>query len=649
MLKKLFASIIWILWIVSFVPVFAETVSFEITVDPNPIKVSEFADVTIKAIDENWNVDTGVTGLDVWIAVEWFEYTDPDVVIPWGGVAFFEASDQWVKIFSKWLTIKKAWTYTVQVADIYDKTIAWEVQLQVLAENSWPAQGTVTVESPEKWAVLTQDVVTVVWATSFPNTPVVISIDGEKVQEGLSNSKGEYTMVVTWVQPWAHTLEAKTLDLEGQVVAVSWDIPFEYQADASTLLIDVTASPSTVVTVREQVTFRIETAERVTSALIAVGEWATMLPTTNISPWVFEKVLSFDEPGTLPVDVTLQVWTVPTVFEDVEALVVKDEVRKILTLDNTDDVAKSRSELAWTYDGKIDFFKVRYGTNKNNLRLTLTTSKAEWTLIIAEPDTAYYAQVFPVDENWIINWEPSDIITIWPLKEVSPICGNGIVEWEEECDDGNTDSEDGCNVLCVIEEIAPVCGNGIIETWEECDDWNLTNSDWCNALCENQPIQICGNGIVETGELCDDGNLANGDGCSSICVIEIQEQWTCYTDWIALTTKKVNDKFYITWDAVPNSMEYIVYRADQAVWSLSEMRIVSRTTETSFEYPFDPNAEADKRARYAVEAVCKESQEQKQVWDVTQVKVWPEHTIMFIVLLMIIAFGGVRIIKGMRG
>ena len=32
------------------------------------------------------------------------------------------------------------------------------------------------------------------------------------------------------------------------------------------------------------------------------------------------------------------------------------------------------------------------------------------------------------------------------------ICGNGQVEFQEECDDNNTMSDDGCNGTCVVED-----------------------------------------------------------------------------------------------------------------------------------------------------------------------------------------------------
>jgi cysteine-rich repeat protein len=63
-----------------------------------------------------------------------------------------------------------------------------------------------------------------------------------------------------------------------------------------------------------------------------------------------------------------------------------------------------------------------------------------------------------------------------------------------------------------------VCGNGEVEADEECDDGNDVDEDGCTNACA---LPVCGDGIVtETlGEVCDDGNNASGDGCTSTCVL----------------------------------------------------------------------------------------------------------------------------------
>ena len=67
----------------------------------------------------------------------------------------------------------------------------------------------------------------------------------------------------------------------------------------------------------------------------------------------------------------------------------------------------------------------------------------------------------------------------------------------------------------------PLCGNGTIDNEEECDDGNDIDDDVCNNSCETS----CGNGILNSGESCDDGNTSNSDGCSSTC--ELETTFTC--------------------------------------------------------------------------------------------------------------------------
>ncbi len=94
---------------------------------------------------------------------------------------------------------------------------------------------------------------------------------------------------------------------------------------------------------------------------------------------------------------------------------------------------------------------------------------------------------------------------------------NGAAE-SETCDDGNNDDGDGCSAICAFEP--DVCGNGVLEGVEQCDDGNTLDSDGCSSICELEQPAVCGNSSLEAGEQCDDGNTTNGDGCSSICETE---------------------------------------------------------------------------------------------------------------------------------
>ncbi|MCA9558265.1 MAG: DVUA0089 family protein, partial [Myxococcales bacterium] len=70
-----------------------------------------------------------------------------------------------------------------------------------------------------------------------------------------------------------------------------------------------------------------------------------------------------------------------------------------------------------------------------------------------------------------------------------PACGNGTIERDETCDDGNLEDGDGCAADCTIE---PGCGNGQLDEGEACDDGNLDAGDGCSPECAFE--QVCGNG-----------------------------------------------------------------------------------------------------------------------------------------------------------
>ncbi len=100
------------------------------------------------------------------------------------------------------------------------------------------------------------------------------------------------------------------------------------------------------------------------------------------------------------------------------------------------------------------------------------------------------------------------------LAKQEAVCGDGVVQATESCDDGNTISGDGCESNCTVTLALPGCGNGIVEGTEQCDDGNTVNDDGCDMNCK---LTACGNALVTSGEDCDDGNTTDGDGCDSNC------------------------------------------------------------------------------------------------------------------------------------
>ncbi len=55
--------------------------------------------------------------------------------------------------------------------------------------------------------------------------------------------------------------------------------------------------------------------------------------------------------------------------------------------------------------------------------------------------------------------------------------------------------------------IAGVCGDGIPQAPEECDDGNIVDGDGCSATCKRENVAKCGDGKIEGLEQCDGSNL----------------------------------------------------------------------------------------------------------------------------------------------
>ena len=77
-----------------------------------------------------------------------------------------------------------------------------------------------------------------------------------------------------------------------------------------------------------------------------------------------------------------------------------------------------------------------------------------------------------------------------------------------------------CEAPTHAEDSQPVCGNGIIEAGEECDDGNTRSLDGCDPTCRLEHASRCGDGIVDSDEECDEGDDIDGDGCSKRCKID---------------------------------------------------------------------------------------------------------------------------------
>lgn len=139
--------------------------------------------------------------------------------------------------------------------------------------------------------------------------------------------------------------------------------------------------------------------------------------------------------------------------------------------------------------------------------------------------------------------------------DAGPVCGDGILDASEECDDSNTTPNDGCSATCTFE-----CGDGAVTGTETCDTgiaagttgacpatcddgmvctMDMLNGSACTTTCTHADIAAgpadsccptgatpatdpdcsasCGNGFVDSGETCDTAITSGVGSCPATC------------------------------------------------------------------------------------------------------------------------------------
>ncbi|CDW87712.1 lipoprotein [Stylonychia lemnae] len=140
-------------------------------------------------------------------------------------------------------------------------------------------------------------------------------------------------------------------------------------------------------------------------------------------------------------------------------------------------------------------------------------------------------------------------------------CGDGynFPTFTNDCDDANTNSNDGCNNKCQVEDgwycygggpyaqdtCYEICGDQYDHGKFECDDGNNLANDGCNADCVEEAGWDCSGGSSTQGDVdkcydvcgdglhmpdgrsnyCDDATSTANDGCINCA---IQDGWYCY-------------------------------------------------------------------------------------------------------------------------
>ena len=126
-------------------------------------------------------------------------------------------------------------------------------------------------------------------------------------------------------------------------------------------------------------------------------------------------------------------------------------------------------------------------------------------------------------QRWSSGYHPSVNKESWEHR-----CGDGLKVSEEQWEDNNTVSGDGCSPTWTIETNYACDGGNSNDAFDKWTYWNNSEGLYLNDI--NNPTQWIpqwGDSKRAGDEVCDDNNNASGDGWSSDCsVIEDNYIWS---------------------------------------------------------------------------------------------------------------------------
>lgn len=385
---------------------------FNITIEPNPLKVNEAGDLKVVALDADWDVVKDYIW-DIYIQEDANLELGKDIELPNDQMYTFTPEDQGQKVFSKWTIFKKAWTFEITVSDIateWDEEILWKAKVTVTewqVENKWD----VTVSSPVDWWVEASEDVDVIWSSSLPNSQFIVEVAWKKSEEWITDDNWDFVATLTWLTPWDHKIKVVILNLDNEPLAESKEIQFEVQTDSWEWFKSISVSPSNQVSQKQTFVITVLTDEAVNNVEVEVWSKFVMEKEKN---GVFTKSMSIEKVWNYPISLEItNDWNTKKYENKWEIEVLEWASNSIWTVTVKQDVwITNEVKLDWQFSWTIDQYLIKYWVSKDKFDLELTSPTNSINIKDLDPTKVYYAQIFPIDNNWVQDWNPSSLVTI---------------------------------------------------------------------------------------------------------------------------------------------------------------------------------------------------------------------------------------------
>lgn len=386
----------------------ADPDAFIVDVVPSSFNINDTVDITIKAVTANGDVVKTYQG-DVFIEIVGIVDT-ADYTVPSDGLYTFLPEDQGVKLFSKGLSIKKAWTFTIKISDIINDSILGQKTVIVTTTDNTTQTESIELISPVAGGIEKNNIANIIaTAPNLPNAPYEIYINNTSVSEGMTNANGDISAYVSGITQWDNILQIKILNANNEVIGESQIISFGYEPIKDGVFKSIKILPSWPIKQWEKANFTVNSSDSVTSAQIKLSDGKSV-PMDKKSAWVFTKDILVDTEWKLQVDVDLIVLGQTKSYTGVATLIVGKGTAIGKVRLYSDSIDKSKLNVTREVIGSAPQYKIAYGTSQNNLDLNTKVQTNEIIIDNLTIGETYYFQITPLDSSGYPSGTPSEIV-----------------------------------------------------------------------------------------------------------------------------------------------------------------------------------------------------------------------------------------------
>jgi hypothetical protein len=396
--------------------------AFIVEVQPSSFDINEAVDITIKAVTANGDIVKDYQG-DVFIEIDGIADT-ADYVVPSEWLYTFVAQDQWVKLFSKGLIVKRQGTFAVKVSDIIDESIAGEKTIIVGSSTNWSATESIGIASPAADGIEKNNIVNIIAnAPQLPNSPYDIYLNNSIVAQGTTDIIGDINAYISGVIAGQNLLQIKISNAQNEIIGQSESMRFTYSPIRDGVFDSIQILPGTKVKQWTKATFNISTSDSVTSAKISLSNGKT-LPMDRKTAWLFTKEILMDTDGSIDVGTELINWWSTKTYTGIAIIIVEKSISIGKIRLYSDSVDKTKLNVTRETVGTAAQYKVQYGTSEDLLDqfvIAPTNEIAIKNLIIGK---TYYFQIIPLDGSETIIGEASPVTQTTVGQDLSCIVKN---------------------------------------------------------------------------------------------------------------------------------------------------------------------------------------------------------------------------------